>query len=170
MKKKHKNILKLLFLISISGTVVGIYYLNKTLSINQEKYNENTLKKLYTYKFSGSLSGLKELKSDKPLTYQELFSQLNIGLNADLSHFNLQEIAPFNTVIHIPSFKSETLKWSQIVSVKQILAFGVSKTLANKLMKLKKKWVFVPSWDDIISTAKFDFKEISILKSFLILI
>ncbi|WP_374962859.1 MAG0490 family ComEA-like DNA-binding protein [Mycoplasma sp. CSL10166] len=145
---------------------VGIhFYINKVE--NKENYVKKYDNKIYTYILSGALKHTGIHRSNRLLTYKELFVINKVLPNSSLKDFELSEIAPRNEEIYVP-FENYKLKWSELENIEQLLKINIQKRYAKLIINHKKKYKKT-SWAQISNIFGIGPRIILKLKNFLIL-
>ncbi|WP_036451976.1 MAG0490 family ComEA-like DNA-binding protein [Mycoplasma buteonis] len=169
MNKKVKIISKILIIVMIPVFAIGIYYANNYLTQTNSHYHTTKIKTEHSYKVIGAVEKEYQIKTKETLTYRQLFFKVNLKSNADLRTFKLNDLAPINTEIFIPTLLENKISWFNILGKKQLISLGLDDRTADNIWKLKEKLSYTPTWNDIVDSDIFDYKDIQKLKSILIL-
>ncbi|WP_406617126.1 MAG0490 family ComEA-like DNA-binding protein [Mycoplasmopsis adleri] len=115
---------------------------------------------------------------DKPTSLKEIFSICHPLNNADLSSFDLNQTYATNTTIVVDKKQnslhnsnneygnSGMLQWSQLNNTNQLTSRGISKSIAQKIINLRKNREYV-TWNDISNIKGVGEKTLKKLQSFL---
>ncbi|QKT05294.1 MAG0490 family ComEA-like DNA-binding protein [Mycoplasma sp. OR1901] len=163
---KKKIILIISLILGILIFFISLNYYSNNFS-NKENYEKKYENKIYTYILSGALKHTGIHRSNRLLTYKELFIINKIMPESSLKNFDLGEIAPRNVEIYVP-FENYKLHWSELRNVEQIIKMDIQKRYANLIINHRKKNEKT-TWEQISNIFGIGPRIISKLKNFLIL-
>ncbi|MGP1451733.1 MAG: MAG0490 family ComEA-like DNA-binding protein [Metamycoplasmataceae bacterium] len=165
-KKQWIIILFIIFTISLTSiSAFSSIYIQKNKKDNHE-YKQNNL--YITIKVFGEVKYPGTYTFKKDVTYFEIFKKVGIKNNSDLSSFNLNEKIKENLTIKVLSLKKSKIKWIELNNKEQLINMGISKSISEKIIFLRKKKINI-TWEDLNEISGIGPKTLEKLKRILIL-
>ncbi|WP_406615266.1 MAG0490 family ComEA-like DNA-binding protein [Mycoplasmopsis hyopharyngis] len=157
----------LIILFSTIVTSSTIFFSTKFSS--QFKKNHNSqLEEFITIKINGYVDYPGSYSFKKGVTYKEVLQKAGYNKNSDLSEFDLEKRIDKNLKIFVKAIQSNKIKWKELNDEKELIARGITKSIASKIINLRKAKVSI-EWTDLEDISGIGPKTLEKLKKILIL-
>lgn len=133
-KKRHK-------IIFISGTflVTSIFLISTVLITTKNKSkNKNVDNKYINIKIYGAILYPGEYSFTKGVTLKDILTKVKLLSSADISQLSFRQTYSKDSIIHIKYKKTTKFYIREIVSINQLIEFGIKKNIAIKIFNFLK--------------------------------
>ena len=133
-KKRHK-------IIFISGTflVTSVFLISTVLITTKNKSkNKNVDAKYINIKIYGAILYPGEYSFTKGVTLKEILTKVKLLSSADISQLSFRQTYSKDSIIHIKYKKTTKFHIREIVSINQLIEFGIKKNIAIKIFNFLK--------------------------------
>jgi hypothetical protein len=133
-KKRHK-------IIFISGTflVTSIFLISTVLITTKNKSkNKNVDTKYINIKIYGAILYPGEYSFTKGVTLKDILTKVKLLSTADISQLSFRQTYSKDSIIHIKYKKTTKFHIREIVSINQLIEFGIKKNIAIKIFNFLK--------------------------------
>jgi len=133
-KKRHK-------IIFISGTflVTSVFLISTVLITTKNKSkNKNVDTKYINIKIYGAILYPGEYSFTKEVTLKDILTKVKLLSSADISQLSFRQTYSKDSIIHIKYKKTTKFHIREIVSINQLIEFGIKKNIAIKIFNFLK--------------------------------
>lgn len=133
-KKRHK-------IIFISGTflVTSVFLISTVLITTKNKSkNKNVDTKYINIKIYGAILYPGEYSFTKGVTLKDILTKVKLLSSADISQLSFKQTYSKDSIIHIKYKKTTKFHIREIVSINQLIEFGIKKNIAIKIFNFLK--------------------------------
>jgi len=133
-KKRHK-------IIFISGTflVTSVFLISTVLITTKNKSkNKNVDTKYINIKIYGAILYPGEYSFTKGVTLKDILTKVKLLSSADISQLSFRQTYSKDSIIHIKYKKTTKFHIREIVSINQLIEFGIKKNIAIKIFNFLK--------------------------------
>lgn len=133
-KKRHK-------IIFISGTflVTSVFLISAVLITTKNKLkNKNVDTKYINIKIYGAILYPGEYSFTKGVTLKDILTKVKLLSSADISQLSFKQTYSKDSIIHIKYKKTTKFHIREIVSINQLIEFGIKKNIAIKIFNFLK--------------------------------
>ena len=164
-KKRHK-------IIFISGTflVTSVFLISTVLITTKNKSkNKNVDAKYINIKIYGAILYPGEYSFTKGVTLKDILTKVKLLSSADISQLSFKQTYSKDSIIHIKYKKTTKFHIREIVSINQLIEFGIKKNIAIKIFNFLKSKNYQITWEEIGKISGVGEVTLSILKNRLII-
>lgn len=164
-KKRHK-------IIFIAGTflVTSIFLISTVLITTKNKSkNKNVDAKYINIKIYGAILYPGEYSFTKGVTLKDILTKVKLLSSADISQLSFKQTYSKDSIIHIKYKKTKKFHIREIVSINQLIEFGIKKNIAIKIFNFLKSKNYQITWEEIGKISGVGEVTLSILKNRLII-
>jgi len=133
-KKRHK-------IIFISGTflVTSVFLISTVLITTKNKpKNKNVDTKYINIKIYGAVLYPGEYSFTRGVTLKDILTKVKLLSSADISQLSFRQTYSKDSIIHIKYKKTTKFHIREIVSINQLIEFGIKKNIAIKIFNFLK--------------------------------
>lgn len=163
-KKRHK-------IIFISGTflVTSVFLISTVLITTKNKSKKNVDAKYINIKIYGAILYPGEYSFTRGVTLKDILTKVKLLSSADISQLSFRQTYSKDSIIHIKYKKTTKFHIREIVSINQLIEFGIKKNIAIKIFNFLKSKNYQITWEEIGKISGVGEVTLSILKNRLII-
>ncbi|WP_156933073.1 MAG0490 family ComEA-like DNA-binding protein [Mycoplasmopsis iners] len=137
--------------LSIASVLTSAIIYNSSPTILKKIEPVKDKKEAFTIKVKGCIANSLKLSFAKPVKLAEIKNKIKFKSNADIDKINWNKIIDKNFELFVPS-KTNTkslIEWASLYSIDQLTIRGINKTIATKLLNLRREKNSNITWEDI---------------------
>ncbi|VEU76733.1 MAG0490 family ComEA-like DNA-binding protein [Mycoplasmopsis columbina] len=146
MKKKK------IFYWALGLSIISFALVSSAVSFNNKesklKLIDSKTSESYKVKILGAVKHEKILTFFKPIKIKELLKKVDLNSNADLTNISMNMEIKENFILNIPEQTQRKLLWKNIHKIEDLTGMKISKSLALKILKLRKEKINI-TWNDL---------------------